>query len=105
MIVAMRGRNPNNPSDRTPGNHVEQRFEPNQQGTSNCLSTVEKDNYIATNKLRRLTTKECERLQGFPDSWTKEGTQGPISDTQRYKMCGNAVTVNVIKAIVKRFPK
>ena len=47
-------------------------------------------------KIRRLTPTECERLQGFPDGWT-EG----ISDTQRYKTLGNAVTVNVIKEIVK----
>lgn len=45
-------------------------------------------------KIRRLTPIECERLQGFPANWT----QG-VSDTQRYKMMGNVVTVNVIKAI------
>lgn len=45
-------------------------------------------------KIRRLTPTECERLQGFPDGWT-EG----VSDTQRYKCLGNAVTVNVIKEI------
>ena len=44
--------------------------------------------------IRRLTPVECERLQGFPDNWT----QG-VSDTQRYKQLGNAVTVNVIQAI------
>jgi len=43
-------------------------------------------------RIRRLTPIECERLQGFPDGWT-EG----ISDTQRYKCLGNAVTVNVIE--------
>ena len=47
---------------------------------------------IANTKLRRLTPIECERLQGFPDGWT-EG----ISDTQRYRVLGNAVTVNVIE--------
>lgn len=47
-------------------------------------------------KIRRLTPLECERLQGFPDGWT-EG----ISDTQRYKCLGNAVTTNVIEAIGK----
>lgn len=46
--------------------------------------------------IRRLTPIECERLQGFPDGWT-EG----VSDTQRYKQMGNAVTVNVIEAISK----
>ena len=48
-------------------------------------------------KIRRLTPIECERLQGFPDRWT-EG----VSDTQRYKCLGNAVTVNVIKDIFQR---
>lgn len=48
-------------------------------------------------KVRRLTPVECERLQGFPDDWT-----AGVSDTQRYKMMGNAVTVNVIQAIGER---
>lgn len=47
--------------------------------------------------IRRLTPMECERLQGFPDGWT-EG----FSDTQRYKMTGNAVTTNVVTAIAER---
>ncbi len=48
-------------------------------------------------KIRRLTPRECERLQGFPDGWT-----ALVSDSQRYKCCGNAVTVNVIRAIMKK---
>ena len=56
-------------------------------------------------KIRRLTPIECERLQGFPDNWTAEGIDGPISDTQRYKMCGNAVTTNVIQAVFERILK
>ena len=48
-------------------------------------------------KIRKLTPIECERLQGFPDNWT-EG----VSDTQRYKQMGNAVTVNVIQAIAEK---
>ena len=52
---------------------------------------------LDSGKIRRLTPTECERLQGFPDGWT-EG----ISDTQRYKCLGNAVTVNVIEAIMKK---
>ena len=52
------------------------------------------------NKIRRLTPIECEMLQGFPKDWTKYGKNGEImSDTQRYKMMGNAVTTNVITAI------
>jgi DNA (cytosine-5)-methyltransferase 1 len=48
-------------------------------------------------KIRRLTPTECERLQGFPDGWTSG-----FSDTQRYKMMGNAVTTKVISAIASR---
>lgn len=51
---------------------------------------------IKQNKIRRLTPIECERLQGFPDNHT-EG----VSDTQRYKQCGNSITVNVMEAILK----
>ena len=57
---------------------------------------------VIVNKIRRLTPIECERLQGFPDNWTKYGTQGEISDSQRYKMCGNAVTVDVVKAVAEK---
>ena len=46
--------------------------------------------------VRRLTPLECERLQGFPDGWTTG------SDTQRYRQCGNAVTVNVVEAVMDR---
>lgn len=53
--------------------------------------------------IRRLTPTECERLQGFPDDWTKYGLianeKVEISDTQRYKSLGNAVTVSVIEKI------
>lgn len=54
--------------------------------------------------IRRLTPIECERLQGFPDDWTKYGVDETgnvveISDSQRYKCLGNAVTVNVFAAV------
>jgi DNA (cytosine-5)-methyltransferase 1 len=56
--------------------------------------------------IRRLTPIECERLQGFPDNWTKTGKElGEISDSQRYKMCGNAVTVDVVEAVAKNIKK
>ena len=47
--------------------------------------------------IRRLTPTECCRLQGFPDNWV-DG----ISDSQKYKCLGNAVTTNVIAEIGKR---
>lgn len=48
-IVAMRGRNPTNPSDRTPGIELEQTLEVNQNGTTNCLTSVQKDNLVLEN--------------------------------------------------------
>ena len=45
-IAASRGRNPENPSDRTVGSPTEQRLEINQNGTSNTITTVQKDNYV-----------------------------------------------------------
>lgn len=57
----------------------------------------------ATPRIRRLTPVECERLQGFPDNWTsRNAADQPVSDTQRYKMCGNAVTTNVVQALMER---
>ena len=53
-------------------------------------------------KIRRLTPLECERLMSWPDDWTKYGITGEISDTQRYKMCGNGVVSKVVEAIIER---
>ena len=46
FIVASRGRNPEDPSDRTTGSHTEQRLEANTNGTTNTITTVAKDNYV-----------------------------------------------------------
>lgn len=57
-------------------------------------------------RIRRLTPKECERLQGFPDDWTLYGHDGKrMSDSARYKMIGNAVSVPVVKAVMERIFK
>lgn len=53
---------------------------------------------VATEKIvRRLTPKECERLQGFPDDWTKDQ-----ADSNRYKQMGNAVAIPVVSWILNR---
>lgn len=70
-------------------------------------SSFEHNNYMKNgSSIRRLTEIECERLQGFPDGFTQYGIYNgivkPIPKTQRYKMCGNAVTVAVVKAIAER---
>jgi len=119
-IVAQRGRYNEN-------GEVEQQAEPREDDNTNTLTGVQKDNYVVKKTrstrpweeakvsptlrdgykgdkmavenglVRKLTPVECERLQGFPDGWA-EG----LSDTQRYKCLGNAVTVNVIKAIANK---
>ncbi len=66
--------------------------------------------YLDKARIRRLTPTECERLQGFPDDWTRFGVDAKghvveMSDTQRYRQTGNAVTVNVIEAIARKLAK
>ena len=81
VCVAMRGRNPENPSDRTPGVHTEQRLEVNQNGTSNTLTSVQKDNLVMeTVKIKQATKQgyiECEvggvADLSYPDSKTRRG--------------------------------
>ena len=73
-----------------------------QGSSSEYISSLNKINE-SIGMIRRLTPIECERLQGFPDNWTKYGLEkGVISDSQRYKMCGNAVTVDVVEAIANK---
>ena len=68
-----------------------------EDGTTYCLDTGNAQAVQIKSGIRRFTPLECERLQGFPDNWT-EGH----SDTQRYKQCGNAVTVPVVEEIMRR---
>ena len=51
--------------------------------------------------VRRLTVRECERLQGFPDGWTQVAG---VSTSARYKALGNAVAVPVVEWIARRLP-
>ena len=97
LIGAFRGRNPDNPSDRTTGLPTEQRLEINSEGVSNTLTSVQKDNVVVENyKIRRLTPRECFRLMDFPDTFT-----WPVSDSQAYKQAGNSIVVNVLYKILK----
>lgn len=52
-------------------------------------------------KIRKLTPKECFRLQGFPDEYFERAAE-VNSDSQLYKQAGNSVTVNVIYEIARR---
>ena len=61
---------------------------------------------MQNSEIRRLTPLECERLQYFPDFWTQYGLNENnekvlISDTQRYKCLGNAITVKIAEYVFK----
>lgn len=102
VIVAMRGRNPDNPSDRTTGSPTEQRLEPNMSGTSNCLTSVQKDNLVLEPKyrIRKLTPRECGRLMGVSDDDISKMAV-VNSNTQLYKQFGNSIVVDVMCAMFK----
>ncbi|HEM4055746.1 TPA: DNA cytosine methyltransferase [Streptococcus suis] len=55
-------------------------------------------------RIRKLTPRECWRLQGFPD-WAFDRAQAVNSNSQLYKQAGNSVTVNVIEAIARRLER
>ena len=100
FIVASRGRNPENPSDRTAGSPTEKRLESKTDGCTNTLTTVQKDNYVVDHELiiRKLTPLECWRLMGFDDEDFYKAEK-VNSNTQLYKQAGNSIVVNVLEAI------
>ena len=65
-----------------------------ESGVSRTTHVIED---FKTKKLRLLTPKECERINGFPDDWTNTG----MSDKKRYFMMGNALVVGIIEKIGK----
>jgi len=85
-------------------------------GDSACVQPQNKELYLGGGEIRRLTPRECERLQGFqwrmPDGlwsedWTDwgigvDGGKVEMSDVKRYHMMGNAVSVPVVRAVVER---
>lgn len=151
MCAASRGRNVENPSSREAGEDLKQRLEVNRSGTTNTITSVQKDNYILVPSItgykkakygdsidfkaiksitrggmvnsicpnldtqcnigvvfiddawwlvRKLTPRECLRLQDFPDSF-----KIVVSNTQMYKQAGNSMSVNVIEMLFKQIDK
>jgi DNA (cytosine-5)-methyltransferase 1 len=96
------------PYVRNPYNGKQSETETGTIGTSVGTSTGKTAQLLHKDlRIRRLTPTECERLQGFPDGWTEygideKGEEVEISDTQRYKCLGNAVTVNVVYEVARR---
>jgi DNA-cytosine methyltransferase len=130
LIVASRGRNPENPKSRESGVETEQHLEPRFDGKTNCLTSVQKDNlvceimnekantltpdaYLATGERKRdengkaVLTSMCDRRirRLTPTECERlqtvpDGYTGCVSDTQRYKMLGNGWTIDVIAYIL-----
>lgn len=82
-----------------------ERNQKNYQGEySFTVDSAQTGGIMQGTKIRRLTPVECERLMSWPDNWTKwgineKGETVEISDSQRYKLCGNGVVSLVIKEI------
>jgi DNA (cytosine-5)-methyltransferase 1 len=77
----------------------------------NCLTTGMTFEHLLyspeTTRIRRLMPIECERLMGLPDNWTQyymleNGNVREVSDTQRYRMCGNGIVPQVVMTILER---
>lgn len=71
------------------------------EGIANTLATGDSQGVVMPNfRIRKLTPRECWRLQGFPD-WAFDKAQEVNSNSQLYKQAGNSVTINVIKEIAR----
>jgi DNA (cytosine-5)-methyltransferase 1 len=76
------------------------------KGEAQTLDTGMQQYTIDKTAIRRLTPIECMRLQGFPDDWNEkgmiDGKEVNMSDTQRYKQAGNAVSVPIVSMVAER---
>ena len=80
-------------------------IETNGEEYANALTSVQHDSLVVEKpqyRIRKLTPLECWRLQGFTDEQHNAVEASGISNSQRYKQAGNAVTINVIEAIGTR---
>lgn len=76
-------------------------------GLSPTLNTMQgggrEPKVLVNGRVRKLTPRECWRLQAFPDWAFNKAKEAGLSDSQLYKQAGNSVTVNVIEAIAEGF--
>ena len=75
-----------------------------------CVDGANTGGIVEGSRIRRLTPTECCRLMSWPDDWNKwgidsKGNKVEISDSQRYKQCGNGVVSNVVEIIVRELIK
>ena len=100
-IATMRGRNPDNPSDRTAGSPTEQRLEIGSEETSNTLTTVQKDNLALepTYRIRKLSPDECFRLQGVKQEDFERVAENQ-STSSLYHLAGDSIVTTGLMAIL-----
>lgn len=88
---------------------IEQQLELRNDGVTNTLTTVEKDNVLIEDnqeiRIRKLTPLECWRLMGFRDEAFYKAQELGISDSQLYKQAGNSIVVNCLYYIFKNLFK
>ena len=100
-----------NGKDYTPFSGGARTLTESKEDVSGCLTNaLNKDALLKHDmRIRRLTPTECERLMGLKDGWTAkgiiDGKEVDISDTQRYKLCGNGVVVNCVDYIYNLITK
>ena len=91
-----------NGKDYTPFDKGHRELTESGEDVSGCITNaLNKDSLLKQDmRIRRLTPTECEKLMGLEPGWTAkgiiDGKEVDISDTQRYKMCGNGVVVNCV---------
>lgn len=116
-VVASRGRDPDNPSDRSSGNpNLVQRLEINKSGFTNVITSVSKDNWILEiyrgvknvmlkYRIRKLTEYETGKLMGFTSDDVQKCKNIGISKTQLYKQHGNSIVTNCIALLMEHLFK
>lgn len=79
-------------------------LEPREDGCTNTLTSVQKDNLIEEVKyrIRKLTPRECFRLMGVDDKDIDTIQNAGISNSQQYKMAGNSIVVDVLYHIFRK---
>lgn len=107
FVCASRGRDVEKVPGANPDSKMQQRLEPNKEGCSFTITSVQKDNYVAepiprqefSYRIRRLTAKECWRLMNRDDWEYDKAEQAGISQTQLYKIAGNSIVASCTTAI------
>ena len=105
-IVAMRGRNPEHPTDRTPGIHTEQRLEMNKEGLVNTLTMVQKDNLCL--EIKQATKEGSIKCKvggcydaSYPDSKTRRGRVQDNGDTVPTLTASSSENINYVETVYR----